>query len=108
MLKILKTSGIIFISSLLVSGCSFYDQIVRPVPYGMEQMPEGTPVFQAGWKDGCTTGLTVYGNDRYKASYDGFVQDKKMILNDEYYRAWKEAYTYCRWYTYNWVRDARQ
>ena len=90
-----------------LSACeTMVQQIVKPVPYGMEELPEGTPIFQAGWKDGCDTGLTVYGNDRYKAAY-GWTQDPKMVLNDEYYRAWKDAYTYCRWYAVNWVRDAR-
>ena len=92
---------------MTVSGCTVYDKITRPVPWGMETMPEGTPMFQAGWKDGCETGMSAYGNDRYKVVYE-FKQDPQLILNDEYYSSWKEAYTYCRWYLINWVRASRK
>ena len=104
MLKIFLRISLLLLIAVGVSGC--LSQLVTPRPYGMAETPDGSPTFQQGWNDGCETGLNVYGNDRYKVAY-GFTQDPKLILNDEYYNAWKDAYTYCRWYAYNWVRKAR-
>lgn len=106
----MKRLSVIVILSLVLSACSTAAEIgerfTKPRPYGLAETPEGTAMFKRGWEDGCETGLVTYGNDRYKLAYD-FKQDHTLVLNDEYYRAWKDAYTYCRWYVFNWVRPAR-
>ena len=78
-------------------------QLTKPTPWGIGKVPEGSEMFQKGWKDGCETGLGSYGNTRYQMAYD-FVQDYELVNNPEYYRAWKDANVYCRWYAYGWVR----
>lgn len=91
-----------------VSSCEhMYNQITKPRPWRMAETPEGTPEFRKGWEDGCETGMGAYGNDTYKMIYT-YKQDFTLIDNPEYYRAWKDAYTYCRWYTWNWVRPWMQ
>lgn len=97
---------VVLVATLFLSACSVAERITNPRPYGLAETPKGSPMFQKGWDEGCESGLTVYGNDVYKAAY-GWKQDPELVLNDEYYRSWKEAYTYCRWYAYNWVRNAR-
>lgn len=102
----------------MLSGCgdwfdraselSLWEQIKRPRPWPLANTPEGTPMFQKGWNDGCDTGLQVYGNNMYNAAYEGFKQDPNLVDNPEYYRAWKDAYTYCRWSVYNWTRGWQQ
>ncbi len=94
---------IIICMLLLVSGCSVVDRIVTPKPWGLGDTPEGSEIFQKGWNDGCNSGLHVYGTARYRAAYD-YYQDPELLENQEYYRAWKDAWTYCRWYAWNWVR----
>lgn len=86
---------------------TFAGQLVKPRPWGMAETPEGPPLYQKGWNHGCDSGLNVYGNSRYKASYE-FTQDWRLVDNRDYYSGWKQGYGYCRWYTYNWVRPWRE
>lgn len=95
---------------LMLSGCAKFSalhEVFKPWPHGLSKTPEGTPEFQAGWTDGCESGLSVYGNDVYKAFYT-FKQDVQLVDHPEYYRAWKDSYTYCRWYVWNWARPWQQ
>ncbi len=86
----------------------YYDQVmVKPRPWGLADTPEGSPLFRKGWEEGCNTGLGVYGGTHYHKPAYRFQQDLTLINNDEYYRAWRDAYAYCRWYAWNWNRDAR-
>jgi len=82
--------------------------LFKPWPHGLDKdPPEGTPIFKAGWTQGCESGLASYGGSRYRRAY-AFVQDMQLVNNPEYYRAWKDAYTYCRWYVWNWDRPWQQ
>ncbi|MCB2081340.1 MAG: hypothetical protein H6908_02830 [Hyphomicrobiales bacterium] len=99
-----RTLCLLMGACLILSGCqAMYQQLVRPRPWGMGETPEGSTIFKQGWNDGCDTGLGVYGNDRYKWAYT-YKQDMTLLSNPEYYRAWKDAYTYCRWYVWTWLR----
>lgn len=107
-MKILIQIFFIVAVSIIFTGCEhMYNQITKPRPYGLAPTPEGTAIFKQGWEDGCDTGLSAYGNDTYKRLYT-FKQDLVLVDNPEYYRAWKDAYLYCRWYAWNWVRDWMQ
>ena len=105
MFKVFKQIFVFLIMVQLLSGCTLYlaKQVLKPKPYGMGDTPDGTPEFQAGWDDGCESGLSAYGGSRYKAAYS-FKQNVDLLDDPEYYRAWKDAYTYCRWYVWNWDR----
>lgn len=104
--------------AFIVTGCSsgwldeikernFFTQLYKPRPWGLGDTPPGSPEFQKGWNDGCETGFSASGNDRYKAAY-AFKQDISLLNNPEYYRAWKDAYTHCRWYVAGWARPWQQ
>lgn len=88
----------------MVSGCGLVAERIfgKPRPFNMGATPPGTPIFQKGWEDGCSGGLKGYGDDYYKMRYE-FKQDISLLDNPEYYKAWKDGYLYCRWYSYNWV-----
>ncbi len=95
---------------LLVSACDdgsgrsmSLSRIFTPTPWGLGKTPDGSPKFQQGWEDGCESGLGSYGNTWYQAEYD-FKQDPNLIHDNEYYIAWKDGHSYCRWYVYNWAR----
>ncbi|NDF12557.1 MAG: hypothetical protein EB060_07090 [Proteobacteria bacterium] len=86
------------------SACEqMYSQLTMPRPWGLTEVPDGPPEFQQGWRDGCDTGIGAYGDSWYKM-YHTFKQDANLVKNPSYYRAWKDAYTHCRWYTEQWTR----
>jgi len=58
---------------------------------------ESSELYKAGWWDGCKTGMAAYGNDFFKSSYS-FYQNPEHINNLEYYKPWKDAYSYCRYH----------
>lgn len=101
----------IFILCFIVSSCvtpkEVVNRIIKPVPLNLGETPPGSPIFQKGWEDGCSGGLKGYGNTRYKTAYE-YKQDPHLIHNPEYYRAWKDGYLYCRWYSWNWVIPLRR
>lgn len=98
----MKQIAIIILASLLLQGCLFSSKSVfAPKPFGMNQAEKGTPEFNKGWEDGCETGMSTMSTDYYKSFYT-FRQDPDMITNIEYYKAWKDAYTYCRQYVFKW------
>ncbi|MBL0319492.1 MAG: hypothetical protein IPP74_09445 [Alphaproteobacteria bacterium] len=60
--------------------------------------PPGEPDYQQGWVDGCTSGISGFGNQFYKNFYD-WKQDPSKVNNPVYYQVWKDAYAYCRTYS---------
>ncbi len=90
---------------LQLSACAtnVAQRMKTPIPWGLEDIPDGPPEFRKGWEDGCHTGIGAYGNAWYRMFYT-YKQDANMVGNPTYYRAWKDAYTYCRWYTEQWVK----
>ena len=102
-----KTIFAILLSCAMLSGCSA-DSALAPIPGYMEiinaDLSMHSPDFQQGWRDGCQTGLAVYGNDYYK-SYYGFTRDTTKIANRRYETAWTDAYHYCRHYVNTWLQN---
>lgn len=77
----------------------------KPKPYGLGEAPEGgPPEYTQGWKDGCESGLAAYGSTHYRVSGHKYKMDYKMVDNQDYYQAWHDSYTYCRWYVWNFNR----
>lgn len=112
----LKKINMIILCALL-SGCSdmgesFREDILRPLnlwepkPFGIGEVPKGgSPEFTQGWEDGCHSGIAAYGGFHYRTLGYKFKQDVTMIHNKDYYNAWQDAYLYCRWYVWNYIRE---
>lgn len=93
MKKVLKIClGILILASSGMVACS---PPTYTIPY---QAPLGaSPDYQLGWEHGCKSGYSAYGNSFYKTFYK-FTQDRTMLRNPIYYKAWTDALAYCRAY----------
>jgi len=109
---------------LPASGCTknkLYGlpKYAKPLPWVFNQVPKDmSPTYQYGWKHGCESGLATMSNSLYHSAYrfkidpamrhHALVTDPAGRRSDapEYYKAWKDAYEYCRAYGYGRVREA--
>jgi len=95
---------------LMVNGCRGKifnaDNFWAPRPWKMGKPKVGAhPDYTEGWEDGCETGLGTMVQGYYKSFY-GYKQNVNKVNNQRYYKAWKDAYTYCRHYSFRWQWDA--
>lgn len=92
---------ILFVAVVSLSGCAVFKPLGGPyyAQHILTQPPEGPPLFQKGWLDGCHTGIATTGSHIHKLAY-GFKQDYKLVHNFEYYTGWKVAWSYCQRYIY--------
>ncbi len=58
---------------------------------------EGSELYQKGFKEGCNTGMTVYGNDLMRIKYSTDVKPE-LMQNKTYRNAWKLGNRYCRFH----------
>ena len=58
------------------------------------KIPDGTPSFQSGYKDGCGTVLSARGTDFYRSRYK-HNYNPALIGNPEYRFGYQRGYTYC-------------
>lgn len=80
----------VVISTMLFS-CGY-----RPVFY--PKIPQdGTPLYKMGFKDGCDTGLTMFGNDAVRLMNKAEIKTE-MMSNKTYANAWKLGNRYCQMY----------
>ncbi len=100
--KIIIIIGIIFISSC--RGQVFSEKSrFAPLPAGMTYPPKDSPPdYLEGWYDGCYTGLSTMNQQIYKSFY-GYKQNFRKADNILYYQAWRDAYTYCRQYSFRYT-----
>lgn len=84
----------LLISLLVLSACN--NSSFRPLFY--PDIPkDGPPLYQQGFKEGCNTGMTVYGNDIVRMEYA--TQVTPELMKDKTYRnAWKLGNRYCRFH----------
>ncbi len=79
---------------LIISGCN--NSTFRPMFY--PELPKnGDPLYQQGFKEGCNTGMTVYGNDIVRAQYH-MEANPALMQNKTYSNAWKLGNRYCRFH----------
>ncbi len=82
------------------------DSFMAPTPAGMgKPAKDAPPDYTEGWNDGCKTGLSTMNQGYYKSFYT-YKQNYKKADNLLYYQAWKDAYTYCRQYSFRYTWDA--
>jgi hypothetical protein len=86
---------ILIIFLLNLSGCKWFTQ-ASPSFYAMTDyaVPEGTPAFQQGFKDGCSAASYSRGNTLYK-HLNSFKYDTALIGNTEYVFGQKRGYSWC-------------
>jgi hypothetical protein len=109
-----KLMAVCLLVLVSTAGCSYAHPLGGKNPFAPKPFRMGGPggggtvEFRKGWDDGCETGMSTMVTDYYKTFY-GFKQDPYMIMNDEYYKAWNDAYTYCRHYAFRstlWTWDS--
>ena len=90
---LLITAALILISSCrMPTNFGFYQQITMDM-----NVPDGTPEFKAGWRDGCRSGL-ANGSFLNSAAYlteSGPSFSPVYTHNGQYNTAWGNAYWAC-------------
>ena len=104
--NLMKIIFAIFLIFMLVAcrGQVFSEKsMLAPLPAGMGYPPKDSPPdYLEGWYDGCYTGLSTMNQEIYKSFY-GYKQNVDKADNIIYYQAWRDAYTYCRHYSFRYV-----
>jgi hypothetical protein len=78
----------------------------KPMPWIFKQVPQDASAsVKKGWIDGCESGLASMTNSFYRSFYR-FQQDPALRKDPDYYRTWKDVFTYCRHYAYGTLRQA--
>jgi hypothetical protein len=93
---------IIFLTLSFLSSCKlFTGSSLSHLAFTNFKVPDGTPIFQKGYSDGCQNGLFSRGNMLYRTRYGigGFKYDADYIDNPEYRFGVSRGYSYC--FTYN-------
>lgn len=68
----------------------------RPASFDMTP-PDGPPIYQQAFKDGCESGFSGYA-DSWNKMFWTWKQDPKLAQDRTYYQMWKDAYSYCALY----------
>ncbi len=94
MTKFIKYTLLIF-AFFNLSGCRWFSSASTTYfAWTNFKIPEGTPTFQKGYKDGCSTVLYARGNDYYRTRYS-YRYDPTLIGNTEYRFGHQRGYTWC-------------
>ena len=100
---------LIIIIILFLSACNVTkDNIFAPNTRVFKMLPDGPAVYQAGWMDGCESGMaTGFATDYYRYFYK-FKKDLDMIksANKMYLKTWSSAMIYCRHYAVGTLTEA--
>lgn len=87
----------LFIITLLLSlsSCKWFTEAKLPqLAFTNIEIPPGTPNFQKGYKDGCSTALYARGYGPYRMRYK-YALDASLIDDSEYIFGRKRGYNYC-------------
>lgn len=86
---------ILILALLQLSSCEWFKHIGSPFyAWTKIKVPDGTPAFQQGFRDGCSTSTYGRSNVLYKNLY-GYKYDPAMIGNSEYRFGHSRGYTWC-------------
>ena len=85
---------------VLTFGCTQmnhdFSRITKPPTMTMEP-PDGPPIYQQGFREGCESGYSGYSNS-FNKMFWRWKQDPELAQNEVYYKIWKDAYGYCAVY----------
>ncbi len=91
---ILRIIAIILLSQVLFS-CRWITGASTPYfSFTNFKVPEGTPTFRQGYKDGCSSILYARGNDFYRSRYK-YRYNTAMIGNTEYRFGYSRGWSWC-------------
>ncbi len=80
---------------LLFSSCRWIEGMDTPYTmFANFEVPEGTPVFKQGYRDGCSTLFYARGNAFYRWKHE-YRYNPKMHQNPEYRFGYKRGMSYC-------------
>lgn len=86
---------LVIVLLLELAACRWFTSSGTPYnAWSNFKIPQGTPVFQQGYKDGCSTVLYARGNVWYRTRYK-YTYDTKLIGNPEYRFGHSRGYTWC-------------
>jgi hypothetical protein len=81
---------------LVLSGCKMFSGASRyPIANMNYTVPDGTPIFQQGFRDGCENGLYTRGNGLYRTKYSTYKYTPSLIDNPEYKFGYGRGYGWC-------------
>ncbi|MES2677617.1 MAG: hypothetical protein V4612_04820 [Pseudomonadota bacterium] len=81
---------------LLISGCKMFTGSELYFFTGTNyKVPDGTPSFQTGFRDGCENGIYSRANVFYRTRYHGYKYHPSLIDNPEYKFGVGRGYSYC-------------
>jgi len=91
----MKNIFLVILILLQLTSCKWFGKIGSPF-YSMTnfKVPDGTPAFQQGFRDGCSTSTYARSNVLYRNRY-GYKYDPKMIGNSEYRFGHSRGYAWC-------------
>lgn len=94
-MKIFKSLTAVLLASFVLSSCSWIKAMETPYTMGAGfKVPDGTPVFKQGYKDGCSTLFYARGNGYYRSKHK-YHYNPKMHHNSEYRFGYKRGMSYC-------------
>lgn len=91
------------VTFLALGSCSnkMINFLSKPV-WAKKTPPPGPPEFQAGFTDGCNSGMSENQYNLFASTFQGYY--KHPVLNNRsllYRRTWQDAFTYC----YLWMKS---
>ena len=91
---------VVLMVALLMSACRsgapwMQDMLKGPPNQQGVVLP---PLYLQGWQDGCETGVAANTTSLNKFFYN-YRQNADLVMNDIYYRGWKDSFDYCQRYT---------
>ena len=94
-MKIFIKILLFIITAQCISSCAWIKNATTPYfAFTNFKVPDGTPKFQAGYKDGCSTALYSRGTVLYRNRYS-YKFDPKMIDDPEYNFGHNRGYGWC-------------